>query len=49
MDIHEDDLNEIRKDLADMEAKQEAEYEAYLMDLNIGIDKAVENRAGVRP
>ena len=36
MDIHEDDLNEIRKDLADMEAEQEAEYdapyEAYLME-----------------
>ena len=36
MDILEDDLNEIRKDLADMEAEQEAEYdaqyEAYLME-----------------
>ena len=30
MDIHEDDLNEIRKDLADMEAEQEAEYDQWI-------------------
>lgn len=28
MDIHEDDLNEIRRDLADVEAEAEAEWRA---------------------
>ena len=28
MDIHEDDLNEIRRDLADAEAEAEAEWRA---------------------